>query len=161
MSRPQKKWRTYELAAAQLLRDVGPFLLASGVRIDQTVRGESGNNWNIEVTAYDVDTNRLIIVECKRYKRKVNREMVGGFVYRIKDVGGRGILVTTLPLQKGASLTVGHEKIAHIILKPDSTEHDYHAQIANQIFIKHSFIEAATAHDSLSVTVRSEPDLEL
>lgn len=153
MSKPQKKWRNYELAAAQLIRDAGPFMKAKGVRVDQAVRGATGNNWNIEVKAYDVDDDRIIIVECKRYKRRVNKEVVGGFAYRVHDTGSRGILVTTLPLQKGGQLIVQHEQIAHIILTPDSTEDDYHATIANKVFIRHSFQEAVATHDSLNKIV--------
>lgn len=153
MSKPQKKWRSYELAAAQLIRDAGPFMKAKDVRVDQTARGATGNNWNIEVKAYDVDDDRIIIVECKRYKRRVNKEVVGGFAYRVHGTGSRGILVTTYSLQKGGQLIVQHEQIAHIILDADSTENDYLATVANQVFIRHSFQEAAAAHDSLDVIV--------
>ncbi|MFI2478153.1 hypothetical protein [Nocardia xishanensis] len=63
------------------------------------------------------------MIECRRYTgSKLKQEAVGGFAYRIRDLGADGgIMVSPLGLQRGAKLIAEKEGITEIRLAPDST----------------------------------------
>ncbi|GAX38799.1 restriction endonuclease [Nodularia sp. NIES-3585] len=135
----QKKWKIYEEVTKQLLQDIKYFVGISHVESKQKIQGQSGTKWEVDVIAYDNNTGKTILVECKNWKNTVSQETLGGFAYRIKDTDSEGgIIVTTIGLQEGASKIAQHEKITEIKLTIEITDYDddYIAKLSNQIFIK-------------------------
>jgi hypothetical protein len=136
----QKKWERYEDVTRQLLLDIRDVLGLSKVESKQVIPGNSGTEWEIDVLAYDINTDKLILVECKqRTNSNLTQSLVGGFAYTIKDTNAdRGIIVTTIGLQEGAEKIAAYEKISLIKLTIDITNNseDYIAKLSNQIFLK-------------------------
>ena len=148
----EQTWETFEEVTAQLLEDSKKLL-----GIDKVTRHSRQNkplpgkqtSWRIDVTAYDVKDEILVIVECKRWTTdRVSQEDMGGFAYRIKDLSAKGIIVTTLPLQAGAQKIAEGENIRHILLEPGTTSDDYTAQLTQGLF-KTNIIKRA---EQLSIT---------
>ncbi|OBQ17652.1 MAG: hypothetical protein AN488_18305 [Anabaena sp. WA113] len=135
----QKKWETYEEVTRQLLQDIKYYLGISHVESKQKIQGQSGTKWEVDVIAYDNNTGKTILVECKNWKSTVSQETLGGFGYRIKNTDSEGgIIVTRIGLQKGAKKVAEYEKITVITLTIGITDYDddYIAKLSNQIFIK-------------------------
>jgi hypothetical protein len=131
-----KKWKTFEQVTEQLLNDIKELLGLSKIEFKKRKKGDA-TNWSVEVTAFDCVTERLVLVECKCWAKRVNQETMGGFAYRIKDAGAeRGIIVTASGLQKGANKIAVKEKIAHIVLQKDSDIDNYIAEFISNIFVK-------------------------
>ena len=83
----------------------------------------------------------------------MKQEQLGGFAYRIKDVGASGgFIVTTMPLQRGAKRIAEREGIVPITIDPASTTEDYVAQFLNDVRV------GMTDHVAISgesLTIRS------
>lgn len=138
MEEKEVNYKTYEDAARALLSDVRSFLGLGEVTGEQKLAGRSGTVWTVEGSAYDVSNERLVLVECKQRKTSaLNQETIGGFAYRVNDTGAdRGIIITTVGLQKGAKLVADAERITVIKLDYNATSENYIAEIADQLFLK-------------------------
>lgn len=150
-----KKWCKYEDVVKQLIYDVRDFLEIGRVEGKQKIKGTlSSTEWEVDVVAYNARDEKLILVECKyRSHSKLSQEVLGGFAYRVMDAeADRGIIVTTIGLQEGASKVASASKIIELKLDPNSTSADYIAKIANQIFIKST--ESIKINDHINIEVR-------
>lgn len=135
----EKAWERYEDVTRQLLLDIREFLGISKVESKQQVQGNSGTEWEVDVVAYDNNTGKIVLVECKRWQSKLPQSEVGGFAYRINDTNAeRGIIVTKMGLQEGAEKVAKYENITFIKLTVDVTNYsdDYIAKLSNRLFIK-------------------------
>lgn len=136
----EKIWLRYEDVTRQLLLDIKNFLGLNKVESKQKVQGNSGTEWEVDVVAYDNNTDKIILVECKhRSNSNLSQTLLGGFAYTIKDTNAqRGIIVTTIGLQEGAEKVAKYENITPIRLTIDVTNNseDYIARLSNQIFVK-------------------------
>jgi len=120
--------REYEIVVEKIidkLNSVKEQLHLGKIEGEQRIKGKSGE-WHMEVVAYDAGNGKPVLVECKHWSRKIPRDILAGLAYKIKDVGGeRGIIVSTLGLQKGALDIAKHENIEVIILKREATSDNY------------------------------------
>src|SRR5271157_3012191 len=112
-------WRTYEDAVRSIITQHKElFELDSVEPAPLELEGKSGNSWNIEIVGYKAGQRRIVIVEVRRKTtRNLEPEEVGGFAYRIEDVGAeKGYMVT--PLERGFSIGAAkiadYEEIGHI-----------------------------------------------
>lgn len=150
-----KKWRTYEEVAVALLNRFKAELGLERVEGEQSVAGEA-TDWKIEGMAVRSEPGeaKTIIVECRRTKKRQSQEQLGGFAYRIKDVGASGgILVTPVPIQSGAARIAKAENIVSAILDPESTTVEYMLKFLNKTFA--GVADSAPAIDSVSAEVVS------
>lgn len=151
----KKKWETYEDATRGFLEDIGGHLGLTRVEGKQKLAGHhSGRRPEVEAVVYTDDRKRLL-VECKRKgKRRVEAGDMEAFAYRILDTeSAGGIIVTTIGLQEGAKLVAQAEKITTVILDPTSTDEEYIARIANQLFWKQG--DAVELKDAAQVELRN------
>ena len=123
----KKQWESYEEVALYLLNQFADTFNLGAVEGKQLVPGKSGTNWEIDAKGIKEGEGGFVIIECRRYtSSRLNQESLGGLAYRIQDTGaGGGIIVTPLPLQKGAEIVARHEGIKHIILSQESTTSEY------------------------------------
>ncbi len=149
----EKTWDTYEQVAQYLLDQFSEVFNLGTVEGKQLVPGKSGTDWEIDAKGLKEGEVGFVIIECKRYtKSRVNQEILAGLAYRIKDSGAEsGIIVSPMPLQKGAQIVANHEGIKHVLLDKRSTHTDYMLQFLNQIFVGLS--EQVTITDSIHIQV--------
>ncbi|MCG8028056.1 MAG: hypothetical protein N0E59_16865 [Candidatus Thiodiazotropha taylori] len=155
----EKKWETYEQVAHDLLNRFAESFQLGSVEGKQIVPGKSGTDWEIDAKGMKAGNEGFVIIECKRHpKAPVSQEVVGGLAYRIQDTGAvGGIIVSPLPLQKGAQLVSNHEGIVHLLLNKDSTNTDYMLQFLNNIFVGVS--EQVTITDSVHIVVTRDGEV--
>ena len=153
MDSSSQTWQTYEQVARVVLRDLRQSLGITAVAGYQDLPGNSGTTWRVEGTAVRTTDGAFLIIECRRHTTQgLSQESVGGLAYRISDTGAGGaILVTPLPLQKGATLVAQAQSIAHLVLAPWSTSEDYLAQFMGKNFHK------ASVRDSVAFGDFAEP----
>lgn len=132
------KWESYEDVARQLIDDIKEQLGLCRVNEGKFLFPKSdGGECEIDVSAYDISNEKLVLVECKRKKRRLSPEEIHGFAYRIQQTNAkRGIIVTTIGLQKGARIAADAAKITLIILNGESTIDEYIARITQKLFLK-------------------------
>ncbi|MBN1287044.1 MAG: restriction endonuclease [Anaerolineae bacterium] len=89
------------------------------------IEGVSGHKHQIDVSIRDDED--LILVECKRRKRRVTVEHVLAFLGRIYDIGQKfkkhtvhGTIVTTVGFQPGAKKVADHYEIELHLCREDS-----------------------------------------
>jgi len=113
----------------------------------------SGRKRQIDATVYRTD-GKMIIVECKRHKRKVGIKSIGEFYYVInREVGaGGGLIVSSVGFDAGAQAVANAEKIGMVILNADATEQDYILEIADQLWRGISFIDIVPIADEFKFT---------
>jgi len=108
MTKPMNKSTEFEtlvrdLLSAQLAVDIPGAKF--DVKHDQQLTGKSGHSHQIDVVAELIvaDIRILLLVECKRYSRRVGIDDVMEFAGRIDDLAAhKGILVTTVGFERGA-----------------------------------------------------------
>jgi hypothetical protein len=108
-------WERYEDAreVVQLLaNDIG---LAAVVSEKREFEGEV-EDWEIDVAGYDV-SGKLVVFECRKRSRKVEKGHVAHFAYVVKDLGAMGFVVSQKGLSSGAQNIADHHAIQHITLE--------------------------------------------
>lgn len=131
------EWETYESLAVFLLDKIGAMLGLERVEGKQKLVGDVGTDWEVDGKGVRNDGGEIVVIECRRYTRsKLKQEAVGGFAYRIRDLGADGgIMVSPLGLQRGAKLIAEKEGITEIRLAPDSTRTAYVLQFGGNAVI--------------------------
>lgn len=134
-------WRTYEDAVRSIITQHKElFELDSVEPAPAKLQGKSGTTWNIEIVGYKAGQRRIVIVEVRRKTtRNLEPEEVGGFAYRVEDVGAeKGYMVT--PLERGFSIGAAtiadYEEIGNIKVSVDATPEDYILQHLNSMFCR-------------------------
>ena len=154
-SSAKKPWQEYEHVARCLLDRFREHFGLDRVEGKQRVTGVA-STWELDAKGVLVDGAGIVVVECRRRKTRVPQEDMGGIAYKIRDVGaGGGLVVTPLPLQKGAASVAAQERIQHVTLTESSTTTDYFMKFLYRIFVGVS--STVVAHDEVKITViRSE-----
>jgi hypothetical protein len=131
-SAPEK----YELVARQILEDLKKPLNLSSVEEKQSLTGFSGTKWEIDAKAWIEDGSGFLVVEARRYtKSRLKQEDLAAIAYRIQDIGAKGgIVVSPLPLQRGAELVARAAGIEHVSIDPNSTTDSYFAEYLSKRF---------------------------
>lgn len=138
-------WKNYEDAVREIMRrykkrfsieDVDP---KSG-----KVSGDSGYEWNIEITASSSPKTKGamrekdVLVEVRRINRNLKPAEVGELVFRVEDTGAKkGYFVTPLGrgFSKGARKIAGHRNIGHIQVSDTASAEDYIIQYLEKEFV--------------------------
>ncbi|MFI2284517.1 hypothetical protein [Nocardia beijingensis] len=143
------EWETYESLAVFLLDKIGSMLGLERVEGKQKLIGEVGTGWEVDGKGVRVDGGGIVVIECRRHTAsKMKQEAVGGFAYRIRDLGAAGgIMVSPLGLQRGARLIAEKEGITEIRLEPDSTRTAYVLRFGGS-----AVIGAPAAHTKIDVS---------
>ena len=99
------------------------------------------------------------MVEVRRYTTSsLKQEDVAALAFRIGDVGAvGGVVVSPLPLQRGAELVAKSAGIEHVRLSANSTATDYLAEYMGRRFIGVSVVESVTLTDSADAVVIRGP----
>lgn len=150
-------WKTYEDVARALVERFRDDLGVARVEAKQDLPGASGTKWEIEIVAYAKDDEKLVVFECRQKARDgIAQEEVGGFAYRVKDLGAaKGYFVTPIGFQRGAALVAEYEKIDLIKLSYDASVDDYVMQFLNRIFVGAS--DEIVVTDEVSVKLIRAP----
>ena len=148
-------WPAYEDVARRVLADMREALGIANVEGKQVLEGASSANWEIDAKAWTADGENFLVVEARRHTTSgLKQEELAAIANRIKDVGAQGgIVVSPLPLQRGAKTIAASENIAHVRLTADSTFERYLAEFLGRRFIGVSVIESVTLSDSCDAQV--------
>jgi hypothetical protein len=152
-------WQRYEAAARSVLQQIGGTLGVATVEGKQVLDGKSGTQWEVDAKALTEDGQDFLVVEVRRYTTSsLKQEGVAALAFRVEDVGAAGgIVVSPLPLQRGAELVARYAGIEHIRLTPDSTATDYLAEYMGRRFIGVSAVDSITLTDSCDAQVVRDP----
>lgn len=134
MSSPD--WKKYEAASRKIIQILCDEFGIASVQGETKLIGKCGTEWSVEGTATLINGEGFLVLECRRYKTKrLNQEALGGLAYRIQDTGAAGgIIVSPLPLQKGAQYIAEAENIIPIQIESWSTAEYYLAKILGKTF---------------------------
>lgn len=155
MARHPAKWETYEQVARRVVADLRHELGIADVTGRQELKGESGAIWTIDGKATCGASDGFFVIEARRHTASGQKqEHMAALAYRIQDLGGAGgIIVSPLPLQRGAKLIAAHEQIAELRLSADSTTENYVAQFLEQTFHHATFESGVKLGDHCTATV--------
>src|SRR6478672_9696417 len=107
-------WETYEEVARYLLEKMGDTLGLGLERVEgkQKLVGKA-TNWTVDGKGVKTEDGAIVVIECRRYTTsKLDQEDIGGFAYRIGDVGAAGgIVVTPIGVQEGGRKIAKYEGI--------------------------------------------------
>lgn len=142
-------WEIYEDAARKVLFNLRKKLGLSEIEMKQVLAGKSGTKWEIDAKAWVEGSQNFLVVEARRYTgSRLSQEAVAALAFRISDVGATGgIVVSPLPLQRGAKKVAASSGIEHIRLTADSTPEMYLAEYLGKKF------HGVTVTDGLKVGV--------
>lgn len=151
-----KAWADYEEVARYVLQQVGKRFGLADVEGKQKVTGrQSGTDWEIDAKGVQDGDEMIVLVECRRYKKRLTQEALAAVAYRILDTGAAGgITVSPLPLQKGAAKVAEASNIKHVQLRPASTRELWVAEIGTVIHVGITDTINATMVDTFQITVR-------
>jgi hypothetical protein len=152
-----KTWETYEEVAAYVLKQVGKKFGLADVEGKQCVPSKRpGAHWQIDAKGIQESDGALVIIECRRYiSSRLSQGKVGEVAYRIYDTGAAGgIIVSPLPLQRGAKLIAKHENIQHVQLDPSSTRDQWIARIEGVMTFGQTETACISVTDTFHVEVR-------
>jgi hypothetical protein len=107
-------WLAYESVAQAVLQDIRRHLGIATVEGKQTLAGTSGTSWEVDARAWREHNEGFLVVEVRRYvTSSLKQEDIAALAYRIADVrAAGGVVVSPLPLQRGAALLAKAEDIA-------------------------------------------------
>lgn len=130
-------WRVYEDAARAVIQNLHQDLGIDSVSDKQTVLGKSGTQWEFDALAFQDNGENFIIIEARRYTTSsLKQKDIATSAFSIGDVGAvGGIVISPLPLQRGAELVAKMSGIKPLRLSPDSTSVDYLAESMSRRFI--------------------------
>ena len=153
------KWETYEQVARKVISDLRRELDVHLVEGKQELQGDSGATWEIDGKATTGSADGFFVVEARRHTTSGQKqEHLAALAYRIQDLGGTGgIIVSPLPLQRGAKLIAAHENIVELRLSAESTTENYMAQFLEHTFHLATVKSAVVFRDYCTATV-IEPD---
>lgn len=139
-----KLWKNYEDAVREIIkRQKDIFGLKDVDSTASKVPGQSGYEWNIEITAYTSTAypkgEKDVLVEARRISRNLKPAEAAELAFRVEDTGAsKGYFVTPLGrrLSKGAEKIARYKQIGHIEVSDTATAHDYIMRYLNSIFVQ-------------------------
>lgn len=107
-------WERYEDAAREAIR-----MIAKDLGIDRVVDEKKEYNgectpWELDVTAFAKGTEQLIVFECRKRGRKVEKGEMAAFAFTVSDLGAKGYIVSQRGLGKGAKQIAEKKGIDHM-----------------------------------------------
>ena len=151
------RWQRYEEVACYVLQQIRDRLGLETVEGKQKVVGDSGTQWELDGKGIVTATGNSVIIECRRYQKRLSQEAVGAVAFRIIDLGSEGgIIVSPMPLQKGGKTVAAARNIQHVELTESSTTDDWMARINGILHAGAAIRDSAVMRMSFSVEVRDE-----
>jgi hypothetical protein len=138
MSSAPKPWETYEQVATFLLGQISEQFGLVQVEGKQSVPGlKSGTSWQIDAKGMRQGGTGFVLIEMRRHTTSsLSQEELAAIAYRIDDTGAAGgIVVSPLPLQKGAKLVAQAASVVHVQLNESCTTTEYILRFLNQVMI--------------------------
>lgn len=131
-----QSWSNYEAAAISAISALRNELKVSKVEGKQTLTGSSGPTWEIDAKAWCEDSENFLIIEARCHTSSgLKQEALAAIAFRVNDLGAvGGIVVSPLPLQKGAKLIAASSGIEHVLLSATSTPEHYLAEYMGHRF---------------------------
>src|SRR5262245_25617625 len=112
-----KNWERYEDAVREVLARIADEIgLESVVKEKKEYDGDA-TSWELDVTAFEKGTGDLVVFECKKRGRNVEKGEMGKFAFTLIDLGAKGFLVSEKRLSKGAQEIADHKGIGHMQFK--------------------------------------------
>ena len=143
-------WLVYEDAARKVLTDLRSILGVAHVEGKQSLAGLSGTEWEVDAKAWREASDGFLIVEVRRRETaRLNQESLAAVAFRIRDVeASGGIVVSPLPMQRGACLVAKSANVAHVVVSAESTTESYLAEFMGRRFLGATVVERVNATDS-------------
>lgn len=152
------KWRSYEEVAQYLLNQFAQHLGLERVEAKQKIPGHTSTR-TIEIDGKGVKEGNagFVILECKRYKDRVEPEKLESLAFRIMDAGAvGGIIVSPIGLQEGAAKIAYSQNIIDVKLNREATVYEYVLRFLKDVMI--GLREEIKFHDTVTVEkVTKEP----
>lgn len=149
-----KRWTIYEDAVKRVISDMRALLGVEAVGDKQKIPGVDGATYELDAVAWTDAEGSFLLVEAKQHKRGLSQDTVNAVVYKLMKVGASGaIIVTPVPLQRGAKKAADFDGVIHIILSADSTPEDYLAEYLGKCFLGASISENVTVADQCDAVV--------
>lgn len=148
-----KPWERYEILATQLLNSIASEFDVDWFEGKQSVPGSSGTAWEIDAKGVVEDGEGFIVVECRKTKSRQSQAKVGALAFTLIDTGASaGILVSPMPLQRGAQKIAKASRIHHVQLDANSTSREFVMKFLDKLFMGVS--DTAGIHDDVVELVR-------
>jgi hypothetical protein len=130
-----QKWENYEETARVVLERIKEHFGLVGVEGKQTIEGQL-TEWEIDAKGIEAGSNGAVIIECRLTKKGQSQEDLAALAFRIEDSRSVGaIIVTPVPLQRGAAAIAAGKNIRHVVLDPSSTPGDFALRFLNHLFL--------------------------
>lgn len=149
-------WKNYELVAQYVLERIGERFGLAEVQGKQLVVGRrTGTEWEIDAKGVRDGDGAIILIECRRHGNRLSQEAVAAVAFRIIDTGAEGgIIVSPLPLQKGAAKVAAATGIKHVQLRPESTREFWIAEIEKVVHIEKTETAKIAVRDAFEIILR-------
>jgi len=135
MESSRERWKTYREATRQFLKDVRSYISAEHIEEGQKVRMNNGSECEVDVAAYRIGGEGIIVFECKRWEHSLDQGALGKFHYGIKNASVNSrIIITPIDHQECTAKLAQAEKIIEIKLDFNSTSKRYIEKIVSRIF---------------------------
>lgn len=149
-----KKWAAYEEAAKRIVSNLRTLLGVVHVGDKQRLPGIDGATYELDAVAWTDDAGSFLLIEAKRHKRGLTQDTINSVIYKFIKVGASGaIVVTPMPLQRGAKKAADFDHVIHIKLSADSTPEDYLAEYMGKRFLGVSISESLAVTDECDAVV--------
>ncbi len=134
---PDRTWERYEDAARALITQL-QHELGLG-KVDNKKGRYNGQRvkWQIDVAGYELNTQKLVLFECKLRSRKIHREQVTHFRCVIEDLGAeQGFIISDKGITKDAKKLADSYGIKVLPLFWNRDTGDYLFTILSRTFVK-------------------------
>lgn len=149
-----KKWVAYEEAAQRVVSDMRALLGVVHVGDKQILSGVDGATYELDAVAWTDDAGSFLLIEAKRHNRGLTQDTINSIIYKFIKVGAGGaIVVTPMPLQRGAKKAADFDHVIHIKLSADSTPVDYLAEYMGKRFLGASISDTLIVKDECDAVV--------
>ena len=111
-------WERYEDAAREVVRLLAHEIELASVVSEKKEFERHVEDWEIDVAGYHA-SGKLVVFECRKRSRKVEKGHMAHFAYVVEDLGAKGFVVSQKGLSSGAKNIAKHHAIQHITLQWD------------------------------------------
>lgn len=151
----ESTWQNYEQVARHILTEFRQHFGLESIEPQQDVAGQSGTDHAIDAKGVMIDGEGFVVIECRRRKAKPNKEDLCALAYRIIDTGAAGgIIVSTLPPQKGAAIIAKAAGVTSVVLNANATPEEFCVQFFDKGFARVKDTIATGISESTSIVKR-------
>lgn len=134
-------WQSYEEVATYLLNELSEYFQLDRVERKQLVDSlNSGTAWEIDAKGVKEGNTGFVVIEVRRlpHTRLCQKELAA-MAFTIQDTGAvGGIIVSPLPLQRGAELIARYSNIIAVQLHENSTVMHFVLRFLNNVMLSYS-----------------------